>query len=197
MSQSGKIDQRAGEDRRRSNGGNPGGNPDGPERRTALADRRHGNNRQYATFFLEGHFFGVEVEKVQEVFKGVEMTPVPLCPAVIAGLINLRGEIVTTLDLRLCLGFSPRPQDRLAEGITDGADIGKNAGMNVVVRTPEGPVNLLVDRIGDVVEVRPDLFAPPPQTLDPTLRKGIQGVYRLQDRLLLALNTDAVIEGMA
>ncbi len=189
MSQSGKIDQREGETRRRSNGGNPGGNPDGPERRTAVADRRHGNNRQYATFFLEGHFLGVEVEKVQEVFKGVEMTPVPLCPAVIAGLINLRGEIVTTLDLRLCLGFSPRPLDGIADGI--------GIGMNVVIRTAEGPVNLLVDRIGDVIEVRPDLFAPPPQTLDPTLRKGIQGVYRLQDRLLLALNTDAVIEGMA
>ena len=75
------------------------GPPEGIDRRVAKADRRHDNNRMYATFFIENHFFGVEVEKVQEVFNAQEITSVPLAPPIIAGLINLSGEIVMALEL--------------------------------------------------------------------------------------------------
>jgi purine-binding chemotaxis protein CheW len=151
--------------------------PSGIERRTAVADRRHDRNLQYATFVLDGHLLGVPVLKVQEVLTTQDMTIVPLAPSVVAGLINLRGQIVMAVDLRARLGFP---------ALADGA-----AAMNVVVQTAEGPVSLLVDRIGDVTEVYPDLFAAAPETVDPRIREVTEGVYKLKDRLLLALDTEA------
>src|ERR1700753_1262982 len=94
--------------------------------------------RQFCTFFLDKLFFGVEVERVQEVIRYQEMTRVPLSPPVIAGLINLRGQIVTAINLRHQLGLSVRKSDELP--------------MNVVIRRDDGPISLLVDEIGDVVE---------------------------------------------
>ncbi len=154
------------------------GSSDGAENRVATADRRHENNLQYATFRIGSHFLGVAVGKVQEVFTAREMTGVPLAPPVVAGLINLRGHIILTIDLRKRLGFSERGTDEEV--------------MSIVVRTVDGPVNLLVDEIGDVIEVRPDLFEPPPATLDKTLSETVEGVYKLKDELLLALSTEAI-----
>ncbi len=132
--------------------------------------------RQLCTFFLEGLFFGVEVEKVQEVIRYQEMTRVPLSPAVIAGLINLRGQIVTAIDLRHQLGLSARTSEALP--------------MNVVIRRDDGPISLLVDEIGDVVEVDEQLFEHPPDTLDGQRREFIRGVYKLKEQLLLLLDSD-------
>src|SRR5262249_48304790 len=81
---------------------------------------------QFCTFVLDGHFFGVEVHKVQEVIRYLEMTRVPLAPPVVQGLINLRGQIVTAIDLRRRLQLRERPADRLP--------------MNVVIRTDDGPM---------------------------------------------------------
>jgi purine-binding chemotaxis protein CheW len=160
-------------DRRESDSPRPGG----VERRSAVADRRHDRNLQYATFVLDNQLLGVPVLQVQEVLTTREMTRVPLSPSVVAGLINLRGQIVMALDLRARLGFPS-----LAEGTEP---------INVVVQTAEGPVSLLVDRIADVIEVHPGLFAPTPETVDERLREVTDGVYILKDRLLLALNTEA------
>ncbi|MGB8886982.1 MAG: chemotaxis protein CheW [Candidatus Korobacteraceae bacterium] len=132
--------------------------------------------RQLCTFFLEGLFFGVEVEKVQEVIRYQEMTRVPLSPAVIAGLINLRGQIVTAIDLRHQLGLSARKIEALP--------------MNVVIRRDDGPISLLVDEIGDVVEVDEQLFEHPPDTLDGQRREFIRGVYKLKEQLLLLLDSE-------
>src|SRR5258708_763943 len=96
-------------------------------------------SNQYCTFHLENLFFGVEVQKVQEVIRYQEMTRVPLASHVVQGLINLRGQIVTAIDLRRRLELNERPADRLP--------------MNVIVRTDDGPMSLLVDEIGDVLEV--------------------------------------------
>ncbi len=158
------------------------GTPDHGDRRIATADRRHENNRQYATFFLDTHYLGVEVENVQEVFTAKEMTPVPLSSSMVAGLINLRGHIIMTIDLRRRLGFEDRPPE--------------SEVMSIVVRTSDGPVNLLVDRIGDVIEVRPDLFESAPATLEGRLKEAIDGVYKLEGSLLLALNTELASEVM-
>ncbi len=157
-----------------------GASADQKNRRITTADRRHENNRQYATFFLDTHYLGVEVENVQEVFTAKAMTPVPLSDPMIAGLINLRGHIIMTIDLRRRLGFDDRPPE--------------DEVMSIVVRTSDGPVNLLVDRIGDVIEVRPDLFESSPPTLESRLKASIDGVYKLEDRLLLALNTELASE---
>jgi len=148
------------------------------ERRVATADRRHENNLLYATFRLGKHVLGVEVDKVQEVFTAREMTGVPLAPFAVSGLINLRGHIILTIDLRKRLGFPDRkPEEEV---------------MSIVVITEEGPVNLLVDAIGDVIEVSPDLFEPPPSTLDKTLSETVKGVYKLKEHLLLTLSTEAI-----
>jgi purine-binding chemotaxis protein CheW len=137
------------------------------------------SEQQYCTFYLDGLFFGVEVRKVQEVIRYQEMTRVPLAPPVIRGLINLRGQIVTALDLRRRLSLSPRPQDQLP--------------MNVVVRTDEGAVSLLVDEIGDVLEVTDETFERPPETIDGVARELIRGVYKLRERLLLILDTEKAV----
>ncbi len=135
--------------------------------------------RQYCTFFLGGHYFGIDVLEVQEVIRHQEMTRVPLAPPVVRGLINLRGQIVTALDLRRRLDLPDRP--------------GGGLPVNVVVRTDDGAVSLLVDEIGDVLQVPEESFEPPPETLKGTARDLIRGAYKLDGRLLLILDTERVV----
>jgi purine-binding chemotaxis protein CheW len=137
------------------------------------------SNQQFCTFFLNDLFFGVEVEKVQEVIRFQETTRVPLAPSVVGGLINLRGQIVTALDLRRRLELPDRTE--------------KEVPMNVVIRTDDGAVSLLVDEIGDVVEVEQNDFEPPPDTLSGTARELIRGAFKLKNRLLLLLDTEKAI----
>ncbi len=142
-------------------------------------DVRDQTNRQFATFFVDGLFFGIEVLEVQEVLRYQEMTPVPLAPEVVEGLINLRGQIVTAVDMRRRLGLEPRPEARTP--------------MNTVVRTSGGAVSLLVDEIGDVVEVDGFAFEQTPDNVAPAARELIKGVYKLKERLLLVLDTEKTV----
>jgi len=135
--------------------------------------------KQFATFYLDKLLFGVEVEKVQEVIRYQEMTRVPLAASGVTGLINLRGQIVTALDLRRRLEMPQREGERLP--------------MNVVVRTGEEAVSLLVDEIGDVLEVEDQTFEAPPETLQGVARELIRGAYKLKDRLLLVLDTEKTV----
>jgi purine-binding chemotaxis protein CheW len=142
----------------------------------ATSDR----NRQYSTFSVDSLFFGIEVLKVQEVLRYLEMTSVPMAPDVIEGLINLRGQIVTAVDMRRRLGLPKR-----ADGETP---------MNMVVRSDDGPVSLLVDEIGDVLEVGADSYELPPDNMPAEQREMIEGVYKLDGRLLLVLNAERVLQ---
>jgi purine-binding chemotaxis protein CheW len=132
-------------------------------------------SKQFCTFYLRDQFFGVPVQEVQEVIRYQEMTRVPLVSQVIRGLINLRGQIVTAIDLRRRLAMPDRETDELP--------------INVVVCTDDGAVSLLVDEIGDVLEVDDEAFEPPPETLQGSARELVRGVYKLKDRLLLVLDT--------
>lgn len=134
--------------------------------------------RQFCTFYLDGLLFGVESQRIQEVIRTLELTEVPLASEVINGLMNLRGQIVAALDLRLRLEFPPRPEGK--------------APMCVVARTSDGAVSLLVDDIGDVVEVDEATFEAPPETLKPGLRSVIQGVHKLDRELLHVLDAERV-----
>jgi purine-binding chemotaxis protein CheW len=136
--------------------------------------------RQYCTFMVAGHYFGVDVLKVQEVIRYQEMTRVPLAPPAVRGLINLRGQIVTSIDLRRRLQLPDRPAELEA--------------VNVVVQTEDGAVSLLVDEIGDVLEVSEKAFERPPETLRGPARALIQGAYKLRDRLLLILDTARALD---
>jgi purine-binding chemotaxis protein CheW len=131
--------------------------------------------QQFSTFLVDGLFFGIEVQKVQEVLRYHEMTRVPLAPPVVRGLINLRGQIVTAIDLRYRLGLDAPPPGRHP--------------VNVIVRAGEGAVSLLVDAIGDVVEVDSESFERPPDTLAFEARELITGVHKLQGRLMHVLDT--------
>lgn len=138
----------------------------------------HGH--QFCTFFLNGSYFGIDVLKVQEVIRYQVMTRVPLAPPVVRGLINLRGQIVTAIDLRRRLDLPDRAADRLP--------------VNVVVQTDDGAVSLLVDEIGDVLEVPEEAFEQPPETLKGTARDLIRGAYKLDGRLLLVLDTERAVQ---
>jgi purine-binding chemotaxis protein CheW len=138
------------------------------------------SSQQFCTFFLDGHFFGTPVPQVQEVIQYQVMTRVPLAPNVVSGMINLRGQIVSAIDLRRRLGLHDRPEGQLP--------------MNVVVRTNEGAVSLLVDEIGDVIEVEEESLENPPETVQGFAREVLRGVYKLSGRLLLALDIDRVVD---
>jgi len=132
--------------------------------------------RQYCTFHLDQFLFGVELEKVQEVIRYQEMTRVPLAPPEVTGLINLRGQIVTALDTRRQLGLAQRGVQQMP--------------MNVVVHGDDGAVSLLVDEIGDVVEVTEEQVEDVPPTLQGQARKLIRSACKLKDRLLLVLDVE-------
>jgi purine-binding chemotaxis protein CheW len=131
--------------------------------------------RQFCSFFLDGLRFGVDVQKVQEVVPYQEMTRVPLAPPTVQGLLNLRGQIVTGIDLRRRLELPDRPEGRLP--------------MNIVLRGEDSPVSFLVDDIGEVIEVTADACERPPETLRGRVRELIEAVYPLPDELLLILDT--------
>ena len=131
---------------------------------------------QLCTFKLANYFFGVDVAKVQEVIRHQEMTRVPLASQEVRGLINLRGQIVMAVDLRMLLG--------LGEFAT------ADEPMNIIIREEGSAVSFQVDEIGDVLEVSDAAFERPPETLKGVARKLIKGAYKLDGRLLLALDAD-------
>jgi purine-binding chemotaxis protein CheW len=135
---------------------------------------------QYATFSVAGMHLGVEVLEVQEVLCDQALRKVPLAPPELAGLINLRGQIVPALDVRRLLGLAER--DRDADPVT------------VVLRTEQGAVSLQVDEMDDVLELDADSFEPPARNLDPALARVLRGVHKLNDRLLLVLDTARTVE---
>jgi purine-binding chemotaxis protein CheW len=134
----------------------------------------------YCSFYLDGRCFGIEVQRVQEIIRLQEMTRVPLAPAIVRGLINLRGQIVTALDLRRRLELPDRPADLKP--------------VNVVVQTDDGAVSLLVDEIGDVLEVPETAFEAPPETLTGLARALIRGAFKLDGRLLLVLDVGRTVD---
>ena len=134
---------------------------------------------QYVTFTLGDALYGVDVTRVQEALRAHTRTRVPLAPIDVAGLVNLRGQVVLTIDLRPRLGVPPRAADAEPR--------------MVVVQVDGEPVSLLVDEIGDVVEVGPELFEVPPDTLDVGLRRLITGAYKLESALLLILDVDQAV----
>jgi purine-binding chemotaxis protein CheW len=136
--------------------------------------------RRYATFSVANMFCGIEVGQVQEVLKHQDMTPVPLAPEVVQGLINLRGQIVTAIDLRRRFHLPER---------TGGRD-----AMNMVLRCEGGAVSLLVDSIGDVLALEGCEHEPPPSTMDPLHRELVEAVFKLDGKLLLALDTSKLLK---
>jgi purine-binding chemotaxis protein CheW len=143
------------------------------------------NRRQLCTFFLDDQMFGLDVLRVQEINRIQQLAPVPLAPPAVRGLINLRGQIVTAIDLRERLGFPP-----LDPATRDPA----TRPVNIIIPSDDGPVSFLVDEVGDVIDVDDRDFEPPPATLDPAAKAYTRGVYKLPDRLLLVLEIEPILQ---
>ena len=138
------------------------------------------SRQQYCTLRAGDLFIGIDVESIQEVLRDTSITPVPLAHRAIRGLINLRGQIVTAIDLRHRLGLS-------------GAD--PELGFStMVLGTAEEPLALVVDSVGDVVDVDAESFESPPDTLKGEARRMIVGAHKLERELLLVLNLDATLD---
>jgi purine-binding chemotaxis protein CheW len=136
---------------------------------------------RFATFYVGDLFFGVDVLHVQEVLRSQPMTAVPQAPYVIEGLINLRGQIVPAIDMRRRLSLPVRA-------------VGQPESMNIVVRTADGAVSLLVDEIGDVLDMDSSTYERPPDNLAGAAKELIRGVYKLKDRLLLLLDEERTVD---
>jgi len=143
-----------------------------------MSTAQTGPGRQVCTFSVGDLTFGVDVQNVHEVIRAQRMTLVPMAPPVVRGLINLRGRIVTAVDMRARLRFPPLESE-------DGS-------MNVVVHSEEGAVSLLVDEIGDVLHVEQSLRAQVPPNLSPIVAELVESVYKLQQDILLVLDANAV-----
>jgi len=134
----------------------------------------------YVTFWVDDLFFGLSVAGVQEVLRHQPMTPVPRAAAAVTGLINLRGQIVTAVDLRMRLGLPPRPAGTLP--------------MNVIVRSRGEVVSILVDDIGDVIDTAGIEAEPVPSNMPIQLQEVVSGVRPLADSILLVLDADRAVD---
>lgn len=146
------------------------------------ADNRHTQDTiSFVTFEVAGQMFGVPVTKVQDILTPDAIAPVPGGPAEVKGLINLRGRIVTVIDLRTRLGLK------------QNAEKANDRGMCVTVENEGESYTLLVDRVGDVVTLLASLREDNPATLDLLWRDVTNGVFRTGDRLLVILDVERLL----
>jgi purine-binding chemotaxis protein CheW len=137
---------------------------------------------QLTTFYIGPNLFGIDVMRVQEVTGGASIEPVPLTPEFVLGLINLRGQIATALGLRELFGT---PQRAAAEQ------------MSVVCKIEGNLISLVVDSIGDVVEVGGVTFEAPPDTIPADVRKFVKGIYKMKGALLSVLDLEALAKQLS
>lgn len=133
-----------------------------------------GSGKQFVTMYIEGQLFGIPVLQIQDVLSPQKITPVPLAPTEVAGSLNLRGRIVTAIDVRKRLGLPARENTK------------KN--MSVVVDYNGEFYSLIIDQVGEVMTLKTDDYEKTPATLDPKWLEIADGVYRLKDQLLIVLD---------
>jgi purine-binding chemotaxis protein CheW len=137
-------------------------------------------SRQYCTFHVHEHLLAVPIEAVREVLTGQRLVRVPLAPDAVPGLLNLRGQIVTVVDLRHRLRLPARSTD-------------EPGNLHVIVATGDGAVSLLADRAGEVLSPAEELFEPAPDTIEPGIRQLVTAVCKLDGQLMLVLDIDHTI----
>lgn len=144
-----------------------------------IADQLDYEN-QYVSFYVDRQLLGIPVHAVQEVLTSQTTAPVPRASVEIAGLLNLRGQIVTALNLRRRLGLPALETGR--------------SSMNIVVRHQGESYSLLVDDVGDVINVAGNILQAPPATLDQHWKSVTAGVFRLEQRLFVILNVGSLLK---
>jgi purine-binding chemotaxis protein CheW len=137
---------------------------------------------QFCTFWLDEHLLGLPIGTVREVLPAQPVTPVPLAPPGVPGLLNLRGQIVTVVDLRARLGLPAQTGDE------------DSGGVHVIVAGPDGAqTSLFADRVGEVLTPERRRFAAPPQTMDGHVRSLVTSVCTLDEHLMLVLDIESTI----
>lgn len=138
--------------------------------------------QDFVTFLVGAQLFGIPVLKVRDILKPAKIAKIPLAPPEVRGSINLRGRIVTVIDVRVRLGMPER---------SDGK---KDGHMAVTVENGPDLYTLLVDKIGDVISLSNDLYEDTPGTLDARWREYAEGIYRLKDNLLVVLDVERLLD---
>lgn len=141
------------------------------------------STREYVTFRIGEQMFGVSVSEIHDVFRPASMTPVPLSASEIAGVLNLRGRIVTAIDARSRLGLKKDSNSRQSQTLAIGVERGGES------------FGLIVDEIGEVVRIEDKALEQNPVNLDATWSWVSQGVCRLEDRLLVIMDIDRMLAG--
>jgi purine-binding chemotaxis protein CheW len=151
--------------------------------KTYLSSKTNTDNKtkpkQFSTFTLVGRLYGIDVMKFQEVTKPLQVTHMQTAPNFIKGLINLRGQIATAIGLRELFGLN---------------DSSSGEKMTVVCKIEDVLLSLLVDNIGDVIEVSDLSFEPTPQTVSPGIRSFMQGVYKTEEGILSVICMDSILK---
>ncbi len=132
------------------------------------------NHKDFVSMTIGGYLFGIPVLKVQDVLGQQRITRIPLAPPDVAGSLNLRGRIVTAVDVRIRLSLPPREKDEKA--------------MSIVVEDGGELYSLLVDSVGEVLSLKSSEFEASPPTVDARWREFSDGIYRLNGKLLIVLN---------
>lgn len=135
---------------------------------------------EMATFYVGQALCGMDILKVQEINKLMDMTTVPQAPDYVMGILNLRGQIVTIIDL----------SKKLNLGQSELGDMSRN----IIVNAGEEYIGLLVSRISDVVEVAQDKVEPPPANIGGIQGKFFKGVFKTKERLIGILDLETVLE---
>ena len=151
-----------------------------PAGKRAVAKVASDEQRQYVSIVIDGQLFGIPVLIVHDVLGPQRITRIPLAPPEVAGSLNLRGRIVTAIDVRLCLGLEKRPADM--------------PGMSVVVDHGTEFYSLIVDNVGEVLTLPAASMERNPATLDPRWREISNGIYRLDEQLLVVLDADRLLD---
>ncbi|PWC39602.1 chemotaxis protein CheW [Azospirillum sp. TSO35-2] len=136
-------------------------------------------NQDFVTMTIADQMFGIPVLQVQDVLGHQRITRIPLAPPEVAGSLNLRGRIVTAIDVRLRLGLTGRPKDK--------------PGMSIVVDLRGELYSLMVDSVGEVLSLTKEDFERNPATLDPRWREVSTGIYRLNGQLMVVLDVPRLL----
>lgn len=145
-------------------------------------DAESGLSKDYLTLTIADQIFGIPVLQVQDVLGSQKVTRIPLAPPEVSGALNLRGRIVTAIDVRKRLGLDPGEKD--------------STKMSVVVEHENELYSLIIDKVGDVLSLSNDSYESNPATLDKVWRDVSLGIYRLENRLLVVLDVPKLLNGM-
>ena len=163
--------------------------------KTEIVEFQNDNTEQFVTFYFDQHYFGLPIDDVIEINKALDITPVPLAPAYVAGVVNLRGQILTAVHLAQKVGMRvslPEGTESDDEDQVTERDMADQKFNNVIMGNREEPVSLLVERIGDVMSVPVNRIEPPPAIIEGVDARYVSKVCKLKGELLIILDSKAM-----